>query len=85
MACQTPKDLNLYPIIGKKEMKSIDAKYQAEVGYWAHKNFLHDYKIYVMVICMFDDDFFNSLQQPLGDNPWLVHLTNQNQRTQFLR
>jgi hypothetical protein len=40
MACQTPKDLNLYLTIMKKEMKSIDVELQAKVEYWAHKNFL---------------------------------------------
>ncbi len=28
MPCSIPKDLDLYPEIGKKEMKFIDAKYQ---------------------------------------------------------
>jgi hypothetical protein len=36
------------------------------------------------MICMFDEFFFNSLLQPLGDNPWPTHLTNQNYRTRFL-
>jgi hypothetical protein len=52
MACQTPQDLNFYHVVEKKDMKSIDAIYQVEVGYWAQKNFLQDYKIYVMVIYM---------------------------------
>jgi len=36
------------------------------------------------MICMFNKDFLN-LQQPLEDNPWLAHLTNQNYKTQFLK
>jgi hypothetical protein len=85
MACETPHDLDLYPIVGKKEMKFIDVEYQIQVGYWVVRNHLRDYKIYVMVICMFDEDFSNSLLHPLGDNPWLSHLTNQNYKTQFLK
>jgi hypothetical protein len=46
MPCQTPKDLNLYPKVGKKEMKLIDVEYQVQVGYWARKNGLQNYKIY---------------------------------------
>jgi hypothetical protein len=61
MACQIPKDLNLYVAIGKKKMKFIDVVYQTKVKYWAQRNFLHDYKIYVTMICMFDKEFFNSL------------------------
>ncbi len=39
MACQTPQDLeNLYLVVEKKEMKSIDAKYQVQVRYWAIRN-----------------------------------------------
>jgi hypothetical protein len=45
----------------KKEMKSIDVEYQLQVGFWASKNHLQDYKIYVIVICMFDEDFLNIL------------------------
>jgi len=61
MACWTPQDLNLYPIVKKKEMKSINAKYHIQIGYWVVRNHLHDYKIYAMVICMFDEDFLNNL------------------------
>ncbi len=35
------------------------------------------------MICMFDEDFFNSLLQLPGENPWLTHLTNQNYRTRL--
>jgi hypothetical protein len=48
---------------------------QVEVRYWAQRNHLQDYKIYAMVICMFDDDFFNDLLHPLGDNLWPAHST----------
>ncbi len=75
----------MYLVVEKKEMKSIDAKYQVQVGYWVVRNHLQDYKIYLMAICMFDEDFMNSLLRPLGDNPWPTHLTNWNYKTQFLR
>ncbi len=85
MSSQTPQGLDLYPTIGKKEMKSIDVEYQVEVGYWAQRNHLQDYKIYVTMICMFDKDFLHTLLQHLGDNPWRTHPTNQNYRIQLLR
>jgi hypothetical protein len=61
MACRTPQDLNLNLVVEKKKMKPINAKYQVQVGYWAVRNHLQDYKIYVMVICMFDEGFLNNL------------------------
>ncbi len=59
-------------------MKFIDAKYQIQVGYWVARNHLKDYKIYAIMICMFDEDFFNNSLQPLKDNLWLAHPTNWN-------
>jgi len=76
MACPTPQDLDLYHVVEKKEMKSINVEYQVQVGYWATKNHLEDYKIYVIVICMFDENFLNNLLHTLEDNPWLAHPTN---------
>jgi hypothetical protein len=64
MACQIPKDLDLSLHLfcnWEKKPKFIDVVYQVEVGYWAQRNFLQYYKIYVTMICMFDKDFFNSL------------------------
>ncbi len=29
------RDLNLYPIVDHKQMKTIDANYNVRVGYWA--------------------------------------------------
>jgi hypothetical protein len=40
MACPTPQDLDLYHVVEKKEMKSINVEYQVQVGYWATKNHL---------------------------------------------
>jgi hypothetical protein len=39
-SCQTLLDLDLYPSINKRKLKSVDVKYQAEVGYWASPNCL---------------------------------------------
>lgn len=54
MPCWTPRDLDMYPEVEKKEMKFIDAEYQVQLGYWVGKNNLQDYKIYAIVICMFE-------------------------------
>jgi hypothetical protein len=75
----------LYHVVKKKEMISINAEYQIQVGYWVARNHLQDYKICVTMICMFDEDFFNILLKLLVDNPWPTHLTNQNYKTQLLR
>jgi len=66
----------LYPKVGKKEMKFIDVEYQVQVRYWVGKNGLQDYKIYAIMICMFNKDFLTNIQHPLGDNPWPVHMKN---------
>ncbi len=85
MPCWTPKDLDLYLKVGKKEMKFIDVEYQVQVGYWVGKNGLQDYKIYAIMICMFNKDFLTNIQHPLGDNPWPVHMKNWSSRTWLLR
>jgi hypothetical protein len=85
MPCQTPKDLDLYPKVGKKEMKFIDVEYQVQVGYWARKNGLRDYKIYAIMISMLNKDFLTNIRQAPRDNPWPVHMTNRNSKTQLLR
>ncbi len=81
--CQTPLNLDLYLFVTKVELKSVDAKFQAEVGYQAFTNQLQNYKIYGIMIKMFMLEFLSSLPQPLGDNQWPAHLTNQNFRTIF--
>jgi hypothetical protein len=40
-------------------MKTID--YSVRVGYWALRNNVQEYKVYVTVIWMFDLDFVNDL------------------------
>jgi hypothetical protein len=40
MAYQTPHNLDLYFVVRKNEMKSIDVEYQVQVGYWVAKNHL---------------------------------------------
>jgi len=38
-------------------MKGKDVDYDVRIGYWASRNNLQEYKIYVIVIWMFDSDF----------------------------
>jgi hypothetical protein len=66
-------------------MKAINANYNVKVGYWASRNNVQEYKVYVAMIWMFNSDFVNNLRQALGDNPWLAKPTNQNYRTCLLR
>jgi hypothetical protein len=81
--CRTPPDLDLYPSVQKKKLKNVDARFQAEVGYWASINHLYDYKIYSTMIKMFIPEFLNSLPQPLGENSWPKDPINKNFKTQF--
>ncbi len=81
--CRTLQDLEFYPLVERREMKSIDVQFQIEVGYWVSLNHLQDYKIYGTMIKMFCLKFLNILWQPCRDNPWPTHLTNQNYRMQF--
>jgi hypothetical protein len=46
-------------------MKVIDADYSVRVGYWASRNNVQKYKVYVTMIRMFDLDFVNNLQEAL--------------------
>jgi hypothetical protein len=50
-------------------------------AHWAQRNHLQDYKIYATVISIFDDDFFNNLLHPIGDNLWPAHPTNWKYKT----
>jgi hypothetical protein len=43
-------------------MKAIDLNYSVRVGYWALRNNMQEYKVYVTVIQMFDLNFVNNLQ-----------------------
>jgi hypothetical protein len=52
-------------LFGKKEkLKSVDAKFQTEVGYWTFINHMQDYKIYGTLIKIFISEFLSSLPQP---------------------
>jgi hypothetical protein len=53
--------LEYYPSVEKKELKSIDEEFKAEVGYWASFNHLQDYKIYKTMIKMFCPKFLSNL------------------------
>ncbi len=65
-------------------MKAINANYSVRVGYWASRNNVQEYKVYVVVIRMFNLDFVNTLRQVPKDNPWPVESTNHNYRTHLL-
>jgi hypothetical protein len=45
----------------KKQIKMIDANYIVRMGYWASRNNVQEYKVYVTMIQMFDLDFVNIL------------------------
>jgi len=42
-------------------MKVMDANYSVRVGYWALRNNVQEYKVYVTMIRMFDVNFVNNL------------------------
>jgi hypothetical protein len=46
----------------------IDVDYNVKMGYWASKNNVQEYKVFMTMIWMFNLDFVNNLQQALGDN-----------------
>jgi len=74
----TPRDLDLYLMMDQRQMKAIDVDYNVRVGYWALRNNMHEYKVYVTIIWMFDSNFVNNLWQAPGDNLWWAKLTNCN-------
>jgi len=61
MHARIARELDLYPIMDHKHMKVINANYNVKVGYWASRNNMQEYKMYVTVIWMFDLDFVNNL------------------------
>jgi hypothetical protein len=68
MLAKTPWDLDLYPTVDHIQMKVINVDYNVKMGYWASKNNLKKYKVYVTMIRMFNLKFVNNLRQALGDN-----------------
>jgi hypothetical protein len=40
----------MYLIMDQRQMKAIDVDYSVRVGYWALKNNMHEYKVYVTKI-----------------------------------
>jgi len=85
MPTKTPQNLDLYLVMDHRHMKAIDANYSVIVGYWASRNNMQEYKVYVIVIWIFDSVFVNNLRQALRNNLWLVELTNRNYNTHLLR
>jgi hypothetical protein len=65
-------------------MQMIDVDYNVRVGYWASRNNVEEYKVYVIVIQMFNLNFMNNLWQDPSDNPWLEESTNHNYKTHVL-
>ncbi len=43
----TPQDLDLYPAMDQRYMNAIFVDYIIKVGYWALKNNVQEYKVYV--------------------------------------
>jgi hypothetical protein len=65
-----PQDLDLYLVMD--HMKAINSDYNVRIGYWASKNNMQKYKVYAIMIWVFDPNFVNILQQAFKDHPWLV-------------
>ncbi len=61
MPIRTPRNLDLYLTMDQRQMKAIYVDYNVRVGYWALKNNMLEYKVYVTVIWMFDSNFVNNL------------------------
>jgi hypothetical protein len=56
MLTKTLQDLDLYSTMDHTQMKAIDVNYSVRVGYWALRNNVQEYKVYVIVIWMFNLD-----------------------------
>jgi hypothetical protein len=52
MFTRTPPNLDLYLQVEHRQIKTIDAKYNVRVGYWALRNNMQQYKVYATVIRM---------------------------------
>jgi hypothetical protein len=50
MLARTPRDLNLYPTMDHIQMKVIDVDYNVKMGYWASKNNVQEYKVFMTMI-----------------------------------
>jgi hypothetical protein len=61
MLIKIPRDLDLYITMDQRQMKAIDVDYNVRVGYWALRNNMHEYKVHVTIIWMFDSNFVNNL------------------------
>jgi len=61
MLTKTFRKLDLYSTMDHRQMKAIDVDYSVRVGYWALRNNVQEYKVYVIVIWMFNLDFVNNL------------------------
>ncbi len=60
MLTKTLQDLDLYSTMDHTQMKAIDVNYSVRVGYWALRNNVQEYKVYVIVIWMFNLDLWTT-------------------------
>jgi hypothetical protein len=77
-------NLHLYLVVDQKKMKMIDVDYSMRMGYSAPRNNMHEYKVYGIVIQMFDPYFVKNLQQAPRDKSWPIELINHNYMTFLL-
>ncbi len=63
MLVKTPQNLDLYLEMDHRYMKTIHTNYSVRVGYWALKNNVQEYKVYVIMIQIFNKYFMNNLRQ----------------------
>jgi hypothetical protein len=85
MLARTLQNLDLYLEMNHRQMKTMHAYYSVRMGYWALKNNLQEYKVYVIMIWIFDSNFMNNLRQAPRNNLWPVESTNNNYKTYLLR
>jgi hypothetical protein len=77
MSAKTPRqNLDLYPTMDQRQMKVIDVDYSVRMGYWASRSDMQEYKVYAIVIWMFDLDFFEHLATSSWE-PSMVSITNK--------
>jgi hypothetical protein len=43
MLTKIPRDLDLYPTVDQRQMKTINVKYSVIMGYWALRNNMQEY------------------------------------------
>jgi hypothetical protein len=69
-------DMDEYTVVNHGLMAKVQPKFKVAIGRWTPKRGVQDYKTYATIFCMFMPKFLDGLPQPLGNNPWLMLLTN---------